>query len=284
MFRTDVLKGKRILITGGGTGLGKGMAHRFLELGAIVHICGRREDILEETAAELSTTGPVRAIPCDVRNLDAVEAMIDSVWNEAPLHILVNNAAGNFIARTEGLSPRAFESVIGIVLMGTLHCTLACGRRWLKSGSRGTVLSISATYAPVGSAYVVPSAVSKAGVEALTRSLAVEWGDRGIRMNAIAPGPIPTEGAFSRLMPRPELETLALNRNPLHRFGTVEELANLAAFLVSDGSSYINGEVIRMDGGEFLQGAGEFSNLGRLLKEEDWKALKPKKSRSAPKS
>src|SRR5258707_731633 len=174
-------------------------------------------------------------------------------------------------------SPRAFDSVIGIVLMGTLHATMACGRRWVKSGHRGTVLSISATYAPSGSAYVVPSAISKAGVEALTRSLAVEWGNRGIRMNAIAPGPIPTQGAFSRLMPRPELETLALDRNPLKRFGTVEELANLAVFLVSDGSSYINGEVIRMDGGELLQGAGEFSNLGRVLTEKDWEALKPRK-------
>jgi NAD(P)-dependent dehydrogenase (short-subunit alcohol dehydrogenase family) len=161
--------------------------------------------------------------------------------------------------------------------MGTLNCTMACGRRWLASQHKGTVLSISATYAPVGSAYVVPSAVSKAGVEALMRSLAVEWGNRGIRMNAIAPGPIPTQGAFSRVLPHPGLETLALDRNPQHRFGTVEELANLAAFLVSDGSGYINGEVIRMDGGEFLQGAGEFSNLGRILKEEDWRAIKPKK-------
>jgi NAD(P)-dependent dehydrogenase (short-subunit alcohol dehydrogenase family) len=284
MFRPDLLKDKRILITGGGTGLGKGMAERFLELGAAVHICGRREEVLEQTASELTSKGPIHAIPCDVRNLDAVEAMINSIWNEGPLDILVNNAAGNFIARTEELSPGAWNSVISIVLMGTLNCTMACGRRWLKGGHRGTVLSISATYAPVGSAYVVPSAVSKAGVEALTRSLAVEWGDRGIRMNAIAPGPIPTQGAFSRLMPHPELETLALDRNPLHRFGTVDELANLAAFLVSDGSSYINGEVIRMDGGEFLQGAGEFSNLGRMLKEEDWQAFKPKKSGSAPKS
>ena len=210
--------------------------------------------------------------------------MIDSIWSEAPLDILVNNAAGNFIARTEALSPGAWNSVINIVLMGTLHATMACGRRWLKSAHPGTVLSISATYAPVGSAYVVPSAVSKAGVEALTRSLAVEWGNRGIRMNAIAPGPIPTQGAFSRVLPRPELETLALGRNPLHRFGTVEELANLAAFLVSDGSGYINGEVIRMDGGEFLQGAGEFSNLGRVLREEDWQAIKPKKSAPTSKS
>ncbi len=278
MFAPNLLHSKRILITGGGTGLGKGMAARFLGLGATVYICGRREEVLEQAATELAPKGPIHAIPCDVRNLDAVEAMIDSIWTAGPLDILVNNAAGNFIARTEDLSPRAFESVINIVLMGTLHCTMACGRRWLKSNHPGTVLSISATYAPVGSAYVVPSAISKAGVEALTRSLAVEWGDRGIRMNAIAPGPIPTQGAFSRVLPRPELEKVALDRNPLHRFGTVEELANLAAFLVSDGSSYINGEVIRMDGGEFLQGAGEFSSLGRTLSDEDWRALRPKKS------
>jgi NAD(P)-dependent dehydrogenase (short-subunit alcohol dehydrogenase family) len=279
MFRKDLLQEKRILITGGGTGLGKAMAQRFLELGATVYICGRREEVLEQTAAELSlaTHGSIHALACDVRNLDAVEAMIDSIWQEGPLDILVNNAAGNFIARTEELSPRAFESVIGIVLLGTLHATMACGRRWLKGGDKGTVLSISATYAPVGSAYVVPSAVSKAGVEALMRSLAVEWGDRGIRMNAIAPGPIPTQGAFSRLMPRTELEVLALDRNPMHRFGTTEELANLAAFLVSDESGYVNGEVIRMDGGEFLQGAGEFSNLGRVLTNEDWEGLKPRK-------
>jgi len=224
------------------------MAQRFLELGATVYICGRRVDVLEQTAADLSPQGPIRAIPCDVRNLDAVEAMIDSIWSEAPLDILVNNAAGNFIARTEELSPRAFESVIGIVLLGTLHATMACGRRWLKAKHKGTVLSISATYAPVGSAYVVPSAVSKAGVEALTRSLAVEWGNRGIRMNAIAPGPIPTQGAFSRVLPFPQLEPLALDRHPAAPLRHYEELANLAAFLVSDGSGYINGEVIRMDG------------------------------------
>jgi NAD(P)-dependent dehydrogenase (short-subunit alcohol dehydrogenase family) len=277
MFLPDLLRDKRTLITGGGTGLGKAMAQRFLELGATVYICGRREEVLQSTAAELAPLGPIHALPCDVRDLASVEAMIASIWQTAPLDILVNNAAGNILARSEELSPRAWESVIGIVLMGTLHCTLACGRRWLQSGHQGTVLSISATYAPVGSAYVVPSAVSKAGVEALMRSLAVEWGNRGIRMNAIAPGPIPTEGAFSRLMPRPELEALALERNPQHRFGTTEELANLAAFLVSDGSSYINGEVIRMDGGEFLQGAGEFSNLGRALTQQDWESMKPRK-------
>jgi len=277
MFHKDLLQHKRILITGGGTGLGRGMATRFLELGATVYICGRREEVLKATADELKTKGPIHAIACDVRSLEAVEQMIESIWKEGALDILVNNAAGNFIARTEELSPRAWESVINIVLMGTLHCTLACGRRWLAAKHPGTVLSISATYAPVGSAYVVPSAVSKAGVEALMRSLAVEWGNRGIRMNAIAPGPIPTQGAFSRLLPHSGLEAVALDRNPLHRFGTIEELANVAAFLVSDGSGYINGEVIRMDGGEFLQGAGEFSALGRVLTDKDWESLKPRK-------
>jgi NAD(P)-dependent dehydrogenase (short-subunit alcohol dehydrogenase family) len=277
MFQPDLLRNKRILITGGGTGLGKAMAHRFLQLGATVYICGRRKEVLEKTAAELSAHGPIHALPCDLRKIEVVEAMIDTIWKAGPLDVLVNNAAGNFIARTEELSQRAFESVIGIVLHGTLHATMACGRRWLKSSHPGTVLSISATYAPVGSAYVVPSAVAKAGVEALTRSLAVEWGNRGIRMNAIAPGPIPTQGAFSRVLPRPELEALALHRNPMHRFGTKEELADLAAFLVSDGSSYINGEVVRMDGGEFLQGAGEFSTLGRALTDKDWESLKPRK-------
>jgi NAD(P)-dependent dehydrogenase (short-subunit alcohol dehydrogenase family) len=284
MFRTDLLHSKRILVTGGGTGLGKAMAHRFLELGATVHICGRREDVLEQTASELGAQGRIHAIPCDVRNLNAVEAMIDSIWSEAPLDILVNNAAGNFIARTEELSPHAFESVIGIVLHGTIHATMACGRRWLKSKHPAVVLNITTTYTTTGSAYVVPSAVAKAGVQALTRSLAVEWGNRGIRMNAIAPGPIPTQGAFSRVLPLPQLEPIALDRNPMHRFGTTEELANLAAFLVSDGSGYINGEVIRMDGGEFLQGAGEFSNLGRILSNEDWESLKPRKTKPGPKN
>lgn len=279
MFQKDLLARKRILITGGGTGLGKAMAERFLQLGARVYICGRRNDVLKKTEAELARTtgGTISAIPCDVRDREAVEQMVAQIWKEGALDIVVNNAAGNFIARTEELSARAFDAVIGIVLMGTLNVTLTCGRRWLKEGHAATVLSISATYAPTGSAYVVPSAVGKAGVEALMRSLAVEWGNRGIRMNAIAPGPIPTQGAFSRVLPRPDLEKAAIERNPLRRFGTTEELANLAAFLVSDGSAYINGEVVRMDGGELLQGAGEFSSLGRLLKEEDWLVLRPKK-------
>jgi NAD(P)-dependent dehydrogenase (short-subunit alcohol dehydrogenase family) len=215
-----------------------------------------------------------------VRNPEAVDAMIDAIWNDGPLDALVNNAAGNFLARTEDLSPRAFEAVIGIVLMGTIHVTLACGRRWLGSKHHASVLNITTTYTRTGSAYVVPSATAKAGVEAFTRSLAVEWGNRGIRMNAIAPGPVPTEGAFSRLLPRPEFEAFAKQRNPMGRFGTVEELANLAAFLVSDGCKFINGEVVAMDGGEWLQGAGEFSALGRMLSDADWEAMKPKKSKS----
>jgi NAD(P)-dependent dehydrogenase (short-subunit alcohol dehydrogenase family) len=279
VFQPDLLDHKRILITGGGTGLGKGMAHRFLELGATVYICGRRQHVLAEAEADLSRVAPnqIHSLPCDVRDLARVEEMIESIWKDGPLDTLVNNAAGNFLARTEELSAGAFEAILGIVLMGTINVTMACGRRWLKASHPGVVLNIAATYTSSGSAYVVPSAMAKAGVVALTRSLAVEWGDRGIRMNAIAPGPIPTEGAFSRLLPCPELEQFARERNPLRRFGTVEEFANLAAFLVSDGSSYINGEVVRMDGGEQLQGGGEFSALGRLLTEEDWKSLKPRK-------
>lgn len=282
MFQNNLLQNKRILITGGGTGLGKAAAQRFLELEATVYICGRRHEVLQATEAELRerTGGAIHSRPCDVRDAAAVEEMIATIWKDGPLDVLMNNAAGNFLARTEELSLRAFESVIGIVLLGTLHTTLACGKRWLATGRHAVVLNITTTYTTTGSAYVVPSAVSKAGVQALTRSLAVEWGNRGIRLNAIAPGPIPTEGAFSRLLPRPELEQLAKDRNPLGRFGTVEEFANLATFLVSDGSGYINGDVITMDGGEWLQGAGEFAALGRMLTEKEWEMMKPKKAPS----
>jgi NAD(P)-dependent dehydrogenase (short-subunit alcohol dehydrogenase family) len=280
MFQHDLLHAKRILITGGGTGLGKGMARRFLELDATVYICGRRKEVLSQTEAELGRVaeGKIHSLSCDVRHTQAVEEMIETIWKDGPLDVLVNNAAGNFLARTEDLSARAFEAVIGIVLMGAINLTMACGRRWLKAGHPGTVLNIAATYWNSGSAYVVPSAMAKAGVVALTRSLAVEWSNRRIRMNAIAPGPIPTEGAFSRLLPRPELEQFARQRNPLGRFGTVEELADLAAFLVSDGCGYLNGEVVTMDGGEWLQGAGEFSVLGRLLTEKEWEAMRPRKT------
>jgi len=283
MFTPDLLKGKRALITGGGTGLGKAMAKRFLELGASVYICGRREQVLKSTCEELasSTGGSIYFFPCDVRDVDAVEQSVARVWNDGHLDVLINNAAGNFLARTEDLSPGAWQAVIGIVLMGTINMTMACGRRWLADNRKATVLNIVASYSSSGSGsgYVVPSAVSKAGVQALTRSLAVEWGPRGIRLNAIAPGPIPTEGAFSRLMPTQELEKLATERVPLRRFGTPEELANLAAFLVSDGASYINGEVVTMDGGEWLQGAGEFNYLGQMMTDEMWAMFKPNKKK-----
>ncbi len=281
MFSADLLKGKRALITGGGTGLGKAMAKRYLELGAKVYICGRREEVLRETQSELAsaTGGEIESFSCDVRDVAAVETSVTRIWEQGPLDIVVNNAAGNFLSRTEDLSPRAFEAVIGIVLMGTINVTMACGKRWLAEKRGGTVLNIVATYASsgAGSGYVVPSAISKAGVLALTRSLAVEWGPKGVRMNAIAPGPIPTEGAFSRLLPKKEMEKLAIHRVPLRRFGTPEEIANLAAYLVSDGAGYINGEVVTMDGGEWLQGAGEFNYLGQMMTDADWEMFKPKK-------
>ena len=282
MFQEDLLQNKRILITGGGSGLGKAAAQRFLELGAIVYICGRRQEVLAATVDALrkATGGQMHSHVCDVRDAARVEEMIEAIWQDGPLDVLTNNAAGNFLARTEELSLGGFNAVVGIVLQGAVHTTLACGRRWLAAGRKAVVLNITTTYTTTGSAYVVPSAVAKAGVQALTRSLAVEWGNRGIRMNAIAPGPIPTQGAFSRLLPRPELEELAKARVPLGRFGTVEEFANLAAFLVSDGSGYINGDVVTMDGGEWLQGAGEFSAVGRRLTEKEWAMMKPKKTSS----
>lgn len=279
MFSENLLQGKRALITGGGTGLGKAMAKRYLELGAKVYICGRRQDVLKDTCAELSSVGQIEGFTLDVRDLAAVEQEIARVWEHGALDILVNNAAGNFLARTEDLSPGAWNAVIGIVLQGTINLTMTCGKRWLAEKKPASVVNIVTTYSSsgAGSAYVVPSAVAKAGVQALTRSLAVEWGPRGIRMNAIAPGPVPTEGAFSRLLPKAELEKLAIKRVPLRRFGTPEEIANLAVFLVSDQAAYINGEVVAMDGGEWLQGAGEFSFLGQMMTDADWEMFRPKK-------
>jgi NAD(P)-dependent dehydrogenase (short-subunit alcohol dehydrogenase family) len=279
MFQNNLLAGKRVLVTGGATGLGKSMGKRFLELGASLYICGRREEVLAETAAELrqATSGTVKTFACDVRDTARVEAMIETFWQDGPLDILVNNAAGNFIARTEDLSTGAFEAVIGIVLMGTINVTMACGRRWLKEKHHANVLNISTTYAELGSGYVVPSAIAKAGVLAMTRSLAVEWGRHGIRFNAIGPGAIPTEGAFSRLLPVKELEEQARKHSPVGRFGTHEELADLAAFLVSDHAGYINGEFIIMDGGALLKGAGSFNQFGDMLTDEQWQAIRPKK-------
>ena len=275
MFQSDLLQDRRILITGGGSGLGKSMGRRVLELGARLVICGRRANVLEETRAEFDAVFPgrTRAIPCDLREAAQVEALVDAIWEEGPLDALVNNAAGNFLARSETLSPRALDAVLAIVLHGTAYVTLACGRRWLANNHPGNVLSIVATYAETGSPYVVPSAMAKAGVLAMTRSLAVEWGGRGIRLNAIAPGPFPTEGAWSRLVPNEAMDRAWMNKIPLGRVGEHRELADLAAFLLADGSAYINGEVVVIDGGEWLKGAGQFS-LMEALTEDDWAAMK----------
>jgi len=278
MFQPDLLKGKRILITGGGTGLGLAMGSRFLELGCDLVICGRREQVLKEAAARLrvESKGSVETHGCDIRDAQAVETMLDKIWETRPLDVLVNNAAGNFISRTESLSPRAVDSVLNIVLHGSAYCTLGAGRRWLAAKHKACVLSIITTYAWTGSAYVVPSAMAKAGVLAMTRSLAVEWGGRGVRLNAIAPGPFPTPGAWERLVPRPDLARIFETKNPLHRVGNHSELSNLASFLVCDSTGYINGEVVTIDGGEWLQGAGQFNFLDQLT-DSDWAALKPRK-------
>ena len=276
MYVSDLLKDKRILVTGGGTGLGKAMAQRFLELGARVSLCGRREEVLAETKAEFDAAFGERTYtyPCDIRDAEAVDAMVGQAWDEqGGLDALVNNAAGNILAPSETLSHRAVDAVLGIVLHGSAYATLACGRRWLESGAPGNVLSIVTTYAWTGSGYVLPSAMGKAGVLAMTRSLAVEWGRRGVRLNAIAPGPFPTEGAWSRLVPNKEIEQVWLNRVPLGRVGRHEELTNLAAYLMAEQSGYINGEVVTIDGGEWMKGAGQFS-LMEHLSEEEWAALR----------
>ena len=276
MFQSDLLAGKRILITGGGTGLGFAIGRRYLGLGAALAICGRREQVLADAAAQLirETGGTVSAHPCDIRDAAAVEAMLDAIWKDGPLDGLVNNAAGNFIARTEELSPRAVDAVLDIVLHGTAYVTLACGRRWLAARHPASVLSIVTTYAWTGSAYVVPSAMAKAGVLAMTRSLAVEWGGRGIRLNAVAPGPFPTEGAWQRLVPKPELAASFEARNPLKRAGRHQELADLAVYLMADGSAYVNGDCVTIDGGAWLEGAGQFSFIGELMSDADWHELK----------
>ncbi|WP_394776189.1 SDR family oxidoreductase [Flavobacterium sp.] len=277
MLRDDALKGKVIVVTGGGSGLGKAMTKYFLELGAEVAITSRDLDKLKATATELETETGGKCLPlqCDVRHYEEVENMLQEVLKAfGKVDVLLNNAAGNFISPTERLSANAFDTVIDIVLKGSKNCTLAFGKHWIDTKQKSsTILNIVTTYAWTGSAYVVPSATAKAGVLAMTRSLAVEWAKYGIRSNAIAPGPFPTKGAWDRLLPGDLAEKFDMAKKvPLKRVGDHQELANLAAYLVSDFSAYINGDVITIDGGEWLKGAGQF-NLLEAIPEELWDQL-----------
>jgi NAD(P)-dependent dehydrogenase (short-subunit alcohol dehydrogenase family) len=257
MFQKDLLVGKRILVTGGGSGLGAVMGRRFLELGAELFICGRRLELLESTAGEMrkQSGGKVTAIRCDIRDSAAVEVMMEALFQDAPLDVLVNNAAATFIAETEHLSPRAADAILAPTLHGAMYCTLAAGRRWIAAKHRGVVLSILSTSTITGRAFTVPSAIAKSGVLAMTRSLAVEWGPKGVRLVAIAPGSFPTPGASGQLRPKGREDAWA-SRNPLGRSGEHRELADLACFLISDSAGYINGEMVVQDGGAHLRSSG----------------------------
>jgi NAD(P)-dependent dehydrogenase (short-subunit alcohol dehydrogenase family) len=281
-FRPGLLAGKTTIITGGGTGLGRSMALRLAALGARVAVLGRRREPLDDTVAAIAQAGgQALAVPCDVRDPAAVRAAVDQVERAlGPVNQLINNAAGNFLAASEDLSPNAFNSVVQIVLYGTFHCTLEVGRRLIARKDKGEILSIVTNYATTGSAFVVPSAAAKAGVLALMRSLAVEWAIYGIRLNAVAPGPFPTEGAFSRLMPGSDMERQALRRIPSRRFGEHWELTNLVAYLMSDASPYQTGDLVTVDGGEALFSGQEFAGLAHLDRaaaKELMAAMKPKK-------
>lgn len=265
MLKDNALKGKTIVVTGGGTGLGKSMATYFSQLGANVVITSRKLEVLEQTAAEMSqkTGGKVLAVACDVRHEDQINNLLAKTLETfGAVHGLLNNAAGNFISPTERLSPKAFSVVIDIVLKGTINTTMVFGKHWIEQKQPATVVNIVTTYASTGSGYVVPSACAKAGVQAMTRSLAVEWAKYGIRFNGIAPGPFPTKGAWDRLAPEPLKEKISMEKRiPLRRTGEHQELANLAAYLMSDFAAYMNGEIVTIDGGEWLQGAGQFNQL-----------------------
>jgi len=275
MFTEGLLRGRRVLITGGGTGLGKGMAEKFLSLGADIFICGRRKSVCEATAAELTGKfgGSVRAYGVDIRDAAAVDAMVADIFAAGPLTDLINNAAGNFISRTEDLSPRGFDAVANIVMHGTFYVTHAVGRRWIAGGHRGNVVSIVVTWINNGSPYVVPSAMSKSAIHAMTMSLATEWGRYGIRLNAIAPGEIPTEGAGKRLNPGGDPGARTERSNPMGRVGRIEELQNLATFLISDGCQWLTGETIALDGGQSHATGGNFYEL-RHWTDAQWQAAR----------
>ena len=271
MYRPNLLAGQRILVTGGGTGLGRVMAEACLLLGAEVYICGRRTAVLEETAAELQHAHGGRVVPiaCDIRQPDAIIGMVEHIWTDGgPLTGLVNNAAGNFISRTEDLSPRGFDAVSNIVFRGSFLVTLECGKRWIAEGRHASVLSILTTWVWNGSPYTVASAMSKAGLHAMTQSLAVEWGRHGVRFNAIAPGLFPTEGMTARLDPNGKSFDITA-RNPMRRNGRMPELANLAVYLLAPGSEYVNGQTIAIDGAEYQATGGNFTHLASWTS-ADW--------------
>ncbi|WP_022836794.1 SDR family oxidoreductase [Salisaeta longa] len=263
---SDLLADEHIVVTGGGTGLGRAMAEQMAALGATITINGRRTEPLDETVAAIRDAGGTAAgISCNVREADAVRDFFDAAEErQGPVTGLVNNAAANFLAAAEDISPNGFDAIIKTNLYGTFYCTQQCGQRWLKREERGTVLSIATTYAETGSAFVLPSAMSKAGIVAMTKSLAAEWGHAGIRLNAVAPGPFPTKGAWSRLVPGDDMEQKMKSRVPLKRFGKPEELARLVAFLMSSANSYMNGEVVTFDGGEKLVAGGQFNDFTRM--------------------
>lgn len=277
MFRPDLFKDKRFLITGGGTGLGRIMMEKFVELGADCVICGRRGGVLEETARQVMEKHPGRRVDVhavDIRVATAVEEMVERIWASGPLDGLVNNAAGNFISQTKDLSARAFDAIANIVLHGTFYMTNACGKRWIAVQRKASVLSILTTWVWTGSPFVVPSAMSKAGVAVMTQSLAVEWARHGIRLNAIAPGPFPTDGAWARLNPmKDDDDDRYRTRNPMGRVGRPAELANMAAFLMSEEVEYINGEVIAIDGAMGIMGNGTFANM-MSHSDDDWRRIR----------
>ncbi len=282
MFKDDLLAGKRILITGGGTGLGKAMTERYVELGAHVIICGRRKNVLDDTAEEITQKmqrtnkpGSISTYAIDIRNPEAIEDMVNTIWADGPLHGLVNNAAGNFISRTEDLSPGGFNAITDIVMRGAFYLTDAIGKRWLNEGLKGNIINILVSWIWTGGPFVVPSAMAKSGVAAMTKSLAVEWGNRGIRVNAIVPGNFPTQGASARLLPGQDLDSIKTMSMgiPMGRAGEMPELANLAVFLMADGVDYLTGEIIAIDGGQWLAGGGTFAQLSNMS-DEQWTMIR----------
>ena len=274
MFKKDLLKNKRILITGGGTGLGKEMAIHFAKHGAVLYICGRRENVLKETADEISEkySTNVNYQTLDIRASKDVDDYVQSIFEESPLDGLVNNAAGNFISPTKDLSHKGFDAIANIVFHGTFYMTHSVGKRWIESSCKGSIINILTTWVWTGSPYVVPSAMSKSGINAMTKSLAAEWGKYGIKVNGIAPGPFPTKGAWERLNPENNDGDM-MNTVPLGRVGEMSELQNLATFLMADGCDYLTGQTIGIDGAQYLTGGGTFSQLDKLS-DEDWQNMR----------